>query len=113
MDVKVWPDVENAVVCVETKSSMGARLDRKDAKYLVWELVSASQEAWPLADLLTETEQRVFNRLVLTGGTNDEIAEAMGTTPRMVKFHVANILRKTGCKTRTRLIVAGWKGTVG
>ena len=47
-------------------------------------------------------ERDVFRQL-LSGRTNGEIAEALFITENTVKYHVRNLLQKTGCKNRTEL----------
>lgn len=51
---------------------------------------------------LTPRERDVL-RLVATGVGNREIAEGLGITVNTVKFHVANLLRKHGARTRAEL----------
>lgn len=51
---------------------------------------------------LTPAEQRVFD-LVIRGKKNREIAESLFISPNTVKFHMKNILRKTGCGSRSEL----------
>ncbi|MDY3745497.1 MAG: helix-turn-helix transcriptional regulator [Lachnospiraceae bacterium] len=52
---------------------------------------------------LRETE--VFN-LIREGATNGEISARLFISENTVKFHVRNILKKTGCANRTELITA-------
>lgn len=47
--------------------------------------------------------ERDVLRLVLEEKSNPEIAGALVITERTVKFHVSNLLRKTGCKTRREI----------
>ena len=47
-------------------------------------------------------EKQVF-RLLITQHTNGEIAETLFITENTVKYHVRNILQKTGCKNRIEL----------
>lgn len=56
-----------------------------------------------LADL-TERELEVLKKLV-TGVSNKTIAEEMHLSVDTVKYHLKNLLIKTGCKTRTELAV--------
>jgi DNA-binding CsgD family transcriptional regulator/signal transduction histidine kinase len=55
---------------------------------------------------LTERERDVL-RLVVTGVGNREIAEGLGISPNTVKYHVANLLRKHGARTRAELAALG------
>ncbi|MBX4190918.1 helix-turn-helix transcriptional regulator [Candidatus Saccharibacteria bacterium] len=41
--------------------------------------------------------------LIPTDKTNKEIGELMGITEHTVKYHISNILEKTGCKNRREL----------
>ena len=43
-------------------------------------------------------------RVILGGSTNKEIAEKLFISENTVKFHVRNLLRKTGCKNRNELL---------
>ena len=51
---------------------------------------------------LTPRERDVL-RLVATGVGNREIAEGLGISVNTVKYHVANLLRKHGARTRAEL----------
>ncbi|WP_431795631.1 LuxR C-terminal-related transcriptional regulator [Microbacterium enclense] len=55
---------------------------------------------------LTDREREVL-RLVATGVGNREIAEGLGISLNTVKYHVANLLRKHGARTRAELAAAG------
>lgn len=52
---------------------------------------------------LRETE--VLN-LIIDGASNSEISEKLFISENTVKFHVRNILKKTGCSNRTELLTA-------
>lgn len=52
---------------------------------------------------LTPRERDVL-RLVATGVGNREIAEGLGISVNTVKYHVANLLRKHGARTRAELV---------
>ncbi|MFJ3379177.1 LuxR C-terminal-related transcriptional regulator [Curtobacterium sp. NPDC090217] len=54
---------------------------------------------------LTPREQDVL-RLVATGVGNQEIADGLGISVNTVKYHVANLLRKHGARTRAELAAA-------
>ena len=58
----------------------------------------------PLTDVaeLSDREREVL-KLVVGGSRNREIASALGISDNTVKFHVSNLLRKTGCRTRGEL----------
>ena len=51
---------------------------------------------------ISPREAEVF-KLLLTGSTNGEIAKQLYISENTVKFHVRNILKKTGCTNRTEL----------
>lgn len=50
----------------------------------------------------TFAERRVLE-LLCAGKVNKEIASALGVSVRTAKFHVANLLVKSGCKNRSEL----------
>ncbi|MCR5667095.1 MAG: response regulator transcription factor [Eubacterium sp.] len=60
---------------------------------------------------LTKMELNVL-RLICDGLEYDEMAEKLGISKGTVKFHVSNILSKTGYKNKTRLAVAATNQTV-
>ena len=53
---------------------------------------------------LTERELAVLRELVL-GNKYEEIAENLGITPNTVKYHIKNLLQKTGYRTTLQLVV--------
>jgi DNA-binding NarL/FixJ family response regulator len=66
-----------------------------------------------LPDPLTPRELEVFE-LLAKGLANREIASALGITPHTAKFHVAQILDKTGSATRTEAVRQGLRlGLIG
>jgi two-component system nitrate/nitrite response regulator NarL len=54
------------------------------------------------SDHLTPAEERVLAVLGQTGGSNAEIARALGVAKATVKVHVESILRKLGVDNRTK-----------
>lgn len=60
--------------------------------------------AGPVDDL-TQRENEVL-RLVVRGAANREIAATLQITEKTVKFHVSNLLAKSGLRSRTQLIAA-------
>jgi DNA-binding CsgD family transcriptional regulator len=67
----------------------------------------------PLADPLTARELEVFE-LMAKGLANREIAQVLGITSHTAKFHVAQILEKTGSATRTEAVRQGLRmGLIG
>ncbi len=50
------------------------------------------------------SRERDMLQLLLEGKTNVEIADALSISENTVKFHVHNLLQKTGCKNRNELI---------
>lgn len=58
--------------------------------------------------VLTPTQLKVLVG-VLAGLSNQEIAGGMCVAEKTVKAHVTAILRKSGCRTRCRLLVAHYR----
>jgi DNA-binding CsgD family transcriptional regulator len=54
---------------------------------------------------LTPAEQTVLKHL-LTRASNDDIARLLGCSVKNVEFHVGNILKKAGEKSRLGLVLA-------
>ena len=52
----------------------------------------------------SEREREILRELV-TGVSNKVIAERINVSVDTVKYHLKNLLSKTGCKTRTELAV--------
>ena len=74
----------------------GTALDREDPQRLaVW--TYRPLEAEGPAGALTQTEKRIARYLV-NGFTSKEIALAMGSSPRTVEVHRANMIRKMGVR---------------
>ncbi len=59
-------------------------------------------------ETLSPAERAVFERLAKYGCDNDEIAARLRSTKRAVKFHVSNLLKKFGVRSREQLIVLHW-----
>lgn len=57
---------------------------------------------------ITEREREVL-ALVAQGQRNRDIAEALGCTPTTIKNHIAHILAKLDCHTRTQAAAVWWK----
>ena len=53
---------------------------------------------------ITPAEQRVLTAL-RRGGTNRSIAAELVISPRTVESHVSSLLAKTGCHSRTQLLL--------
>jgi DNA-binding NarL/FixJ family response regulator len=69
--------------------------------------------AQELAEPLTARELEVLE-LMAKGLANREIAEALGISSHTAKFHVAQILDKTGSATRTEAVRPGLRlGLIG
>lgn len=54
---------------------------------------------------LSSREIEVLN-LIIEGASNSEISAKLFISENTVKFHVRNILKKTGCSNRTELLTA-------
>ena len=59
-------------------------------------------ETFCLHNDLSAREKDIF-RMIISNRTNGEIAEALFISENTVKYHVRNLLQKTGCKNRTEL----------
>jgi DNA-binding CsgD family transcriptional regulator len=55
-------------------------------------------------DVQLSAREREVAALLLAGERNSAIAEALGVSGNTVKFHVSNVLRKTGVSSRTELL---------
>lgn len=53
---------------------------------------------------LTQVERLVYDGII-SGLTNKEIGEQLGSTERTVKFHTTNVLKKARVRSRTQLAV--------
>lgn len=53
--------------------------------------------------MLTPREREIL-KLLLEGGTTQRMSEQLAVTPRTVKFHVSNLLRKLGVGSRLSLL---------
>ncbi len=53
---------------------------------------------------ITRSESKVLEQLLL-GSSNKTIAAALLLSPRTVESHIANLLAKTGCRSRTQLLL--------
>ncbi|WP_423922709.1 helix-turn-helix transcriptional regulator [Frigoribacterium sp. 2-23] len=62
----------------------------------------AAAEPWDLIESLSAREREVLRR-VATGDRNHDIARTLGISDNTVKFHVSNLLRKLGARSRTEL----------
>ena len=74
-------------------------------------LLGAAPPERPTASL-TPQERQVAT-LVGAGSTNRETAERLCVSPRTVDFHLSNIYRKLGIRSRTELAVLVARGDVG
>jgi DNA-binding CsgD family transcriptional regulator len=54
---------------------------------------------------LTATEHRIA-MLVARGDGNNQIAAALALRPKTVEWHLTNVYRKLGIRTRTHLAIA-------
>ena len=53
---------------------------------------------------ISPAEQRVLV-LLLNGANNRAIAAQLGLSPRTVESHISAMLEKTGCRSRTQLVL--------
>lgn len=88
----------------------GTALDRDDPQRLaIWTYRPLEQDA-AAAGPLTATEKRIARYLV-NGFTSKEIALAVGSSPRTVEVHRANMIRKMAVRNSfelvSRLLAAG------
>lgn len=61
---------------------------------------------------LSPREVDVLDELLFDGGSNETIASRLYLSEHTVKTHLKNILRKTGCKNRTALVLDVMRGDV-
>jgi DNA-binding CsgD family transcriptional regulator len=67
--------------------------------------LDAPQPSEPVVeDVQLSAREREVAALLLAGERNGAIAEALGVSANTVKFHVSNVLRKTGVASRTELL---------
>ncbi len=88
----------------------GTALDRDDPQRLAIWTYRPLETGGAGAGPLTATEKRIARYLV-NGFTSKEIALAMGSSPRTVEVHRANMIRKMGVRNSfelvSRLLAAG------
>ncbi|MCQ2424817.1 MAG: response regulator transcription factor [Lachnospiraceae bacterium] len=63
------------------------------------------------SSLLTDRELDVL-RLLAKGYTNQEIGDALDVSVNTVRFHIGNLLSKTGCGSRTELAITAAKSGI-
>ena len=63
-----------------------------------------AEHAKTIAAAITAAEQRVLERL-LRGLSNRAIATELVLSPRTVESHLSHLLAKTGCSSRTQLLL--------
>jgi DNA-binding NarL/FixJ family response regulator len=64
----------------------------------------ATPQAQPALDAISPAEARVLAEL-LRGLSNKAIAAALVLSPRTIESHVSSLLGKTGCRSRTELLL--------
>ncbi|RPI24937.1 MAG: LuxR family transcriptional regulator [Actinobacteria bacterium] len=68
--------------------------------------LAASGETGPAsAATLTPQERRVAG-IIATGATNREAAATLFVNPKTIEFHLGNVYRKLGVRSRTELAIA-------
>jgi PAS domain S-box-containing protein len=81
----------------------GSALDRDDPQRLaIWTYRPLDSAQVPQG-AMTPTEKRIARYLV-NGFTSKEIAQAMGSSPRTVEVHRANMIRKLGVRNSFELV---------
>ncbi|MEB3202781.1 MAG: helix-turn-helix transcriptional regulator [Synechococcus sp.] len=65
---------------------------------------STPSPGFPVDPSLTPAERRVLQELE-RGRSNKAIAAALIVSPRTVESHMSNLLAKTGCQSRTQLLL--------
>jgi DNA-binding CsgD family transcriptional regulator len=88
--------VLDGTIDVRSTAGWGSQLD------IVLPLDATSATVLPQADGLTRRERDVLDLLV-AGRRNRAISEELTISENTVKFHVANVLRKTGTSSRAEL----------
>ncbi|MFE5141982.1 LuxR C-terminal-related transcriptional regulator [Streptomyces fagopyri] len=66
-----------------------------------------AQAVVPQVSTLTSREREIFD-LIAAGMSNSEVAQALVLSEKTVKFHVSNLLRKLGVRSRAQAIVRAW-----
>ncbi|MFG2479643.1 LuxR C-terminal-related transcriptional regulator [Streptomyces fagopyri] len=66
-----------------------------------------AQVVVPQVSTLTSREREIFD-LIAAGMSNSEVARALVLSEKTVKFHVSNLLRKLGVRSRAQAIVRAW-----
>ncbi|MET8413237.1 response regulator transcription factor [Streptomyces sp. NPDC005195] len=66
-----------------------------------------AQVVVPQVSTLTSREREIFD-LIAAGMSNSEVAQALVLSEKTVKFHVSNLLRKLGVRSRAQAIVRAW-----
>ncbi|MFF2383571.1 LuxR C-terminal-related transcriptional regulator [Streptomyces sp. NPDC058108] len=64
-------------------------------------------EQVPQVATLTSREREIFD-LIAAGMSNSEVAQELVLSEKTVKFHVSNLLRKLGVRSRAQAIVRAW-----
>ncbi|MFD8421093.1 LuxR C-terminal-related transcriptional regulator [Streptomyces sp. NPDC059466] len=66
-----------------------------------------AQVVVPQVSTLTSREREIFD-LIAAGMSNSEVAQELVLSEKTVKFHVSNLLRKLGVRSRAQAIVRAW-----
>ncbi len=81
----------------------GTAMDREDPQRLAIWTYRPLEQGTAATGPLTPTEKRIARYLV-NGFTSKEIALAMGSSPRTVEVHRANMIRKLGVRNSFELV---------
>lgn len=56
------------------------------------------------ANMLTPTERKILQALLVEGGTNEHLADYLQSSVKSVSFHLSNVYKKLGISSRNELI---------
>jgi DNA-binding CsgD family transcriptional regulator len=108
---RIWSKEDCEIMLEAAKRMSRIIIKERSLDRLVRELQLKVREYFkrnlPKAEELTEGETRVLVVLIRDGSENKEISEEIGSSERVVKKHIVNMLEKTGCKNRTQLALWG------
>ncbi len=92
-------ELHRAIIAVTKKETY---LSPSIASEFIDHLLARSEMGDSPASLLTPREQEIC-RLVAQGRTTDQLAADLCISPKTVRVHVANVMKKLSCQSRTEL----------